>query len=591
MPPTLSNLRDDLERGLAAALQGPLDRPAAEAAARAVLNGAPLPPEVAARCGDAPLAMLVSFDADRIQSWVFASERVQVGKGASFTLDQLNHDVCRMPGEIDGITGVVYSAGGGGMLFARAGDDINGLIDRVRQWLERRSLELTFTVVALPLFARDLAPSAPPRPLPAGGVAALDRFEQVDGVRGALVRLQVLVRQAKDAHPRFRGAHPKLPVRPGAAADRCPSCNRRPRAKSDRTDDGPWTWCSHCRELRDVCLAEEKSGDNEKAPTFADLAEAGASQRRYLGFVAVDGNGMGQVVQGVRNFLQLRAFSEATTAVYEQARRQVDGLLTHGFLRDGCDPGQASLSLLSGGDEITLVLPSAAAPYAANAVLREVETGFDRLTASGGLLHEAFLGEPDLLERLRGAGAAAGWIAARPEYPVRLLRRYAEALQKTAKEVCGPGAARSAAAWRLLSDASPLPEGIAPESRPAELPLASQERLLREAEALRKEKVPTSALWTVLGQIRKEDESLRSVPHGPGRNEVLGLLGANFFRYQMARHARLTAWWQQVRGSSTPQELDDVARWFQAGGTQRLERLLDLHSLALFQGAPDEEAA
>jgi hypothetical protein len=126
--PRLADLRAELERGLTAAILASasinapagLDTREATEAARAVIAGRGLPEPLLPRFADRPVCALVSFDADRIQQWVFASQRVQVAKGASLTLDRLNQSVRERASEIPGIYGVVYSAGGGGMLFAAA---------------------------------------------------------------------------------------------------------------------------------------------------------------------------------------------------------------------------------------------------------------------------------------------------------------------------------------------------------------------------------------------------------------------------------------------------------------------------------------
>jgi len=234
MPPAgLSDHRDELASHLATAFRATAgDRigpePAAEAA-RAVVLGGPLPAAFTTALGDEPACAFVSFDADQIHRWAFASERVQVAKGASQTLEFLNLHVPWMVREVPGLHGVIYSAGGGGLLVASGAADPAALQAAVRGWLERASHELTFTVLVERLAGRDLQPSAPPRPLGPGGLAALDRFELVDGLRGALARLQVRQREEKEARPRSGGPQVRWEIRPGTASERCPSCGRRPR--------------------------------------------------------------------------------------------------------------------------------------------------------------------------------------------------------------------------------------------------------------------------------------------------------------------------------------------------------------------------
>ncbi len=584
---TLEDLRSDLTRGLAAALAasagGRLQAREAETAAREVLAGRGLPPQVESLFpGDTPAAALVCFDADRIQSWVFGSERVPVAKGASLALERLNETASAMVGKVEGLHGVVYSAGGGGILLARGGGDgdLRRIEDEVRTRLESRSHELTFTVASLPLAAADLRPSALRAPLAGDGPGGLHRFEVVDGLQGALVRLLIRVRQAKDARPREGGMTPRLEARPGSAAERCPSCGRRPPAKSPVEDDGPDTWCAWClglyRAHRDLSRGDAGASQRKDTPTFSDLAEASNRSRQYLAFIAIDGNAMGAIVQSLGTFLELAAFSHATTEIFGKARATVKSVLARGFLESNWDADHASLSLLSGGDEITFVLPSAAAPLVVVETLRAIETGFDAACAPGGLLHEAFSPSPDLLGQLRRCGAAAGLVLAHHHYPVRLLRLYANTLQKQAKR----SKARSSVAWRLLTDSSPLVEAAASDQHEADLALDAFEDLLGDVRFAIRTEVPLAALRGIADQVRHEERSLASLSPAE-RDQALPPLAANFFRYQLARNESLSAWWsaRPRTAANGEEDGDGVARWFEAGGARRLERLLDLLAL------------
>jgi hypothetical protein len=590
-PPELAALEKPLVDGLADALRAgapDLDDARSRAAAEQVIRGQALPDDVARLFGDRPVCTLVGFDADAIQSWVFDSERVQVASGASHVLDKLNRQVNQQPGGIvgeHGIRGVLYSAGGGGVLFAEVPGDPEALVRTTRDWLEARSHELTFTVVAANLCVADLAPSNAGGALPAAGPLALDRFRVVGGIRGALVRLQVAMRDAKDARP--RPATARVDRKKGETrAERCPSCGRRPPGKRPVLDASPGYWCEWCRGLRKVYLdrPENRRKEDDKAVTFADLAESVERRRQYLGFIAVDGNSMGAVVQSVGSLRQLRAFSEATTRIYEAARQRAREVLRP-YLKDVNDEEESSLSLLSGGDEITLVLPAAAAPEVALEVLEAIERGFDQATGPDGLLHEAFKDDRTILERLRNAGAAAGVIAAHANYPVRLLRRYANELQKNAKSTC-PRPNRSAVSWLLLTDSSPLTEKLEASPGDEDWSVAAFRRRLREVKLAVDHKVAASALQAILGYCRDEERSIRSLA-GNSREGVVDLLAANFFRYQLARNDALGNWWQALVADDPDlrredDQHDSIGRWFHRGGRRRLEQIVDLLSLQPF---------
>ncbi len=580
--PTLDNLREELETALAQAIQAGapnrLSHTQARQAVHGVLLGQGVQTDVKTIFEGRPVCHLVCFDADQIQRWVFDSERVQVASGASKTLDGLNADIDLAVAEISGIYGKLYSAGGGGILIAGADSDATELAATTQRWLEERSHGLTFTVIAEPLSVSDLEPGSEGPPLPPAGVAALNRFRVTDGLRAVLVRTQIKLRTAKDAVPRFQ-AEPALRSRAGTRAERCPSCGRRPPRRAPVTDNAPEFWCGHCAGLRRQYQARGGTGfERDGQPiTFGDLAEGVDCRRRYLGFLAVDGNSMGRVVQNVRSFLQLRAFSEATTAIYDAARRKAKAVVAGSPFKENLAEG--CLSLLSGGDEITLVLPSTAAPAAAIESLRAIEQGYDAATRPGQLLHTAFESDPELLDQLCAAGAAAGLVVAHSHYPVRLLRQYANQLQKDAKRSCASNNQRSGLAWLLLTDSSPLTEALAEEKESGDQVLQSFERLVREAMAAREVAMPSSALQGILSHYRHEERELKLISGSSGEQTVLNLLTANFFRYQLARNEKLRSWWRQIAPVVEGGDQDAVASWLDQGGGRRLEKLVDLLSL------------
>lgn len=580
-----TRLGEALQGALLESTPGSMSREEALAAGERIARGEGLPEEIGRRLGAAPLCTLVSFDADRIQRWVFASERVQVAAGASKVLDDLNRDVRdgRIVEELRrqhggrGLQGVLYSAGGGGLLVADTHLDEAALANQVKEWLESRSRGLTFTVVAQRLTAQAVQPAGVAMPIAGGGTLA--RFEILQGLAGALVRLQVVSRRAKEEAVSFE-PRPRFHLRPGQPLERCPSCGRRPPSKSPVVEDGPEFWCSQCQVLRRHWKERGSATlEREGRPlTFEDLAAASPLGRSYLSFLSVDGNSMGAVVQGVRTLLELRAFSEATTRIYQAARERAIDLLP-GYLAAGWRPEEAHLSLLSGGDEITLVLPASAAPAVAVEVLRAIEEGFDQATAPGGLLAEAFAGNAAGLDRLRRAGAGAGLIAAQSSFPVRLLRRYAGELQSRAKRLSAAGEPRSAIGWQLLTDASPLPEGVGEARGAPEMAVSAFADRLAEVAAAAEARLPRTALQRLLDEGRREEESIRSLGRGPDRDRVVSALLANFFRYQLARNPRLAVWWAAVRPAAQSDAEDAVSTWLQDGGVSRLERLTELLSV------------
>lgn len=596
--PTLTQVTQDLaialEGAILESLPGAMTSEEARAVGERVARGEGLPEEIGRRLGGSPVCTLVSFDADRIQQWVFASERVQVAAGASKVLDDLNRAV--REGEIvrdlqrrhggRGLHGVLYSAGGGGLLVADTHRSEIELEEEVQRWLEERSHGLTFTVVARRLTPRELEGTSTASPLTEDN-HPFHRFVVLDGFAGALARIQVDVRREKEEPTALPSPTAFVP-KPGQALDRCPSCGRRPPSKIPVVGDDPSSWCTQCQALRRYWRQHGQiTFEREGRPiTFEDLAASSSRGRRYLSFLAIDGNSMGAVVQGVRTLVELRAFSEATTQIYQAARDRATEALG-GYINRDWSAEEAHLSLLSGGDEITLVLPASAAPEVTVEILQTIEAGFDQATSSGGLLAEAFATHPEGLKRLRSAGAGAGLIATQSSFPVRLLRRYAGDLQKRAKRSCGLHGLRSALGWLLLTDASPLPEGVAGQPN-SEMSIPDLGTLLSEVRAADGAGLPRSALQRVIDHGRREEKNISTLAPGAARNEVLGALLANFFRYQLARHRPLRQWWEAIEPATTTDRGDAVAHWLGGCGVARLERLLELWSLDPIPGQPAE---
>ena len=612
---SLSGIRMSLAAGLAEAFEASagtrLSWDEALHAAHSAVDGHGLSPEVTAIFGKKPVAALVGFDADRIQGWVFASERIQVAAGASLLLEDLNKEACSHLASESEISrhlcGLIYSAGGAGILLANArvvrdrGAE-KDFCTAIATVLEKKCPGLTFTVAAVPLYAWDLEKSGDGGTLKAGP-AGLDRFEVVTGLKGALTRLQVRIRERKDGQPKLRPSGLRREEKK-LLATRCPSCGTRTpdNPASEGQEPTPENWCEWCKKVsRALRKSDRRFKDKDGNPiTFAGLAERIQQPRQYLGFLALDGNGLGRTSREIGSLVELCAFSQAVTAIYRRARRlgeqelkrfcdgenpeasevetsSGDGATAEGDAQEQSKSSKAHLSLLTGGDEITLVLPAGAAPAVAHVVATAVEEGFELLTGSGGYLSRAFESNSKVLEDLRRSGSGVGLVLADSHFPVRFLRRYAGLLQKRAKEFCKAQGARSALSWELLTDGSPLTEEPGERKRTDDLTLEGLKQQLEDVVVARREGLGQSALHTVLRYRGTEELGLRSVAAAELREEVLAQLTANFFRYQLARNSQLAGWWQ---GTSKPDPSSrELVAWFRNGGGLKLDRLLDLMSL------------
>lgn len=571
-PRRLNALREALERDLG-------KRASPEPARRACIalfDGAPaLPKDDLKALGETPVAHLVALDADHIRRFVFESERPQVTGGASRVLEDVNGRVLEGREAPQGFLGCVYSAGGVGLLLASGEASAAGLEQACREWLEGRAQGLgpggqglSFTVAATPVHASDLTGGSEPR-------LDVEHLRLRRGLPGVLARLQALLRTAKDAKaPRLESSG--LPTHaPGRAATRCPSCGRRaPNPEGDlvRADEPPW--CRHCMGLRGRYVRAERAG---AAIRYDELAARSRSRRRYLAFLSLDGNGLGRYLQELTSLSQLAAFSEAVTGVFEAARtraRETVGLVPSSY-GASLEAESDSVSLLSGGDEVVLILPSAAGWQALQAALATVEAEFSALGHDDDM-RAAFRNADGRLAELAKAGSSAGLVISPATFPVRLLRRYADTLVKRAKGRLAADA-RSSACALLLTDASPLPSlnataGAADESIQVLASLAELDAFVREARAAQDCRVPTSAFQGIRRAELEED-----CADPLGRERSLG----NFLRYQLVRHEdTLGAWWNEVqrdRGAC-------IEAWFRR--PHRVRHLLDALTLEPVWSAP-----
>ena len=565
--------------------------------------------DLVARLGDRSLLRLVAFDADRIQEWVFASERIQVARGASATLENVDRQALETLLANDdlravGLRGVVYAAGGGGLVIATPTAPIADQERILREALETTvnpkasGPRLTFTCAAVDVTGVMLETSKP-RPLEDTGAGRLDRYRIVDGFSGVFARLRIALREKKDSGlGAFEAASEFVPL-DGRALDRCPSCYRVP-AGTTRIRADEASWCDRCVELRKRDRSSSTSAGNKdknpenSATTFVDVAESDRG-RGYLAYLAADGDDFGHRFESLRSLDQVMAFSVVVTDVFAAARADVAK-----FVERHTKKQSASASLLSGGDEIVFVLPADVAPAAAIVLTHAVER---RLRALPGPDDKSFPGP--VAKALRSATISTGLVIAPPTYPVALMRRDAAQLQRQAKRSpADRGPKPSTIAWTFLTDGAPRPTAsgdhhvrlgetsvAAFEHKLAEVTLAMT--LPRTKEEARRNligpDVPKSVLRPIVALAEREERAGLDA-HGtatstlpPTARRTVDRVVAGFFRYQLARSPELRRWWDQpaVRGRRPAHAVEE---WLGTGGRQRLASLLDWLSLAPIAG-------
>lgn len=498
------------------------------------------------RLGAEPWFRLVSFDADRIGEYVFASSRPPMVLGASRLLEQINDDLSRKP---RAEAWPIYSAGGSGLLLQAHSADLEALRAEIdRTFAGSTAGALSVTTVGVPVTTQDLLPAA-----------------STGGFPRTMQRLAEQLRILKDQ------ALPSDDYLPLPDDPLCDSCYQRAAVAEWSSPDRVMHLCEACEERRHVGQQHIRGTDFQSIASAATVGD-----RQWLALLALDGNGMGDILTRLDSLTQVRAFSEATTAVMNRVRdRAVDAL-----------GGEACISLLSGGDEIVLVVPAGGALQLAAKVIDEVEQGFRALQDDADL-RAIFVAPQGLLHRLAATTVGVGLVLAPPKVPVRHLYRHAMALQRGAKEQCyyaQPSERCSGIDFACLVDGGALPQGPVDRRRdllavPGQQPVQRSTRpfsLVRYRELL-------EAARRLSGVPRSQVQMLRD------RCEAGIQVAVNHLCYQVARSQQGRGTWAEWLQDSeiNPRSRPEIVEWlFPRIDGRRGALFLDLAELSRWVGGP-----
>jgi hypothetical protein len=286
--------------------------------------------------GDGPAALptertlaLVLIDADRIQDTVLASPRPVTIYGASWSLAEWDRRL-REEGVAGFPDATVLFAGGGNATLLCPRDQAAGLA---------RGLEVRFTdqmlarctTAVLEVSPRELA-AGPVAPGVPAEVARRLRIGSGGGFGGCMARLAHRLRIEKDA----ARAHPTLEAT--YAGPRCAETGDRPGGTVDHLSEFARTHRRRGAEQRQAL---------EQARTFDDI-----TKDSWIAYVCIDGAGIGAVIAGLETLEQYVTVSAALADAF---------VLDDGTLEElGCQPGRFQI-ILSGGDDVLLVVPAKAA--------------------------------------------------------------------------------------------------------------------------------------------------------------------------------------------------------------------------------------
>jgi len=405
---------------------------------------------------------LVCFDTDQIKQYLFTTNRLKEIRGGSALIAQLDvkrkNDLEQRYGE----NNVVYSAGGGAAVLVPTKREAQALIAEIERQFRARTVTASITGVYLQV---DPTPG---------------RF------RVEMARASRELRRAKA----LKAELACLPVEPYIRF--CDSCGNHPATRRAQDGSGDWL-CLTCSMKREegrearagffadfVDWSQSVSWQKASMPDDLDAIGSAASPPGYVGFIALDGNHVGDLLTKMPTIEEYRKFSEG---LWKLVREQTfKSLEKHCAPRDGIAPFEI---VLIGGDDV-LVITSA---DVAMEVGLDIVQGFEE--ASQQLLQQV---------GLFGKGAkltmAGGVVLAHAHFPIPAMHALAEALQKSAKRLCAEqkyqtGAIDFQVVTSCDTDLDAIRQGV-PHRRPYALP--DLRKLLGHIRQLKAADIPTSQL-------------------------------------------------------------------------------------------------
>lgn len=408
---------------------------------------------------DRPGLALVLGDVDKVKSYVFESSRLPEIRGASRLLDDLNRQTTgSIIARYAAPESLVYSGGGTFLAVAPVSACQEIIAEIERAYLRQTGIASITCVASSPLGYVDLSRGLWPY--------ANDTVEQLRGKGKGVARwlwdshfegakkaardkknfgelvtsLAAELRAKKDA----KTAAPICEVMP--VFRRCDSCGMRAAAEEmDYGEGGVRRLCHSClikakepskhrfSDLLSEALTNLPCHMDETRPSkhrFSDFLSEGqrlpdfprdlsqlAGTGGYVGFLYIDGNNMGALLEGAASAARYRHISQALQDGIEKALvGTFRGYFGAKISRFDCLP----LDIIEiGGDDIIIILKSCyALPFSLNLL--------DSLAANVEALGE---------ETQQSLSFSAGLFVGKKDYPVRFMERLADGLLKQAKVI------------------------------------------------------------------------------------------------------------------------------------------------------------
>jgi len=406
---------------------------------------------------------LVCFDTDRIKQYLFSTNRLKEIRGGSALIAQLDSERMRELEQRYETDKVVYSAGGGAAVLVPTEQEAQALIAEIERNFRAQTITASITGICL----------------------QVDTTSQKFGAE--MSRAGRELRRAKTAKAELVS----LPAEPYMRL--CSSCGQYPVAHQAQDGSGDWL-CRACHKKRGKGR-EERMGffadfiewtqsdgwTKEMLPEDLDAIGSVATPPGYVGFIALDGNHIGDLLDKPATPKVYKAFSEGLWNLTKD--QTFAALKKYGWPRDGITPFEI---VLIGGDDVLLITVADIALDVALAIAEGFEyNSVAQVLAPAGLSDER--------EKLTMAG---GVVLAHANFPIPAMYALAEALQKSAKKLSAVQKYQTGAIdFQVVSgsdmDLDAMRQGV-PHRRP--YALADMRKLLDHIYQIKIADIPTSQL-------------------------------------------------------------------------------------------------
>lgn len=368
---------------------------------------------------------LLAADTDRTQDYIFESPKLPEVRGASWQLDNLNLDRTPALFREHGLSGQFVDDNPPGEIVYTGGGGLLALVPEKKAQMLALALEAEYPrATGAATITADWRPVTPEMVI---------KGYPSDGFGGLVQWTSGWLRRRKES---------KLPgpfYEVLSHTTRCQSCHLRPAHKVLFAEEpgGGWAICPVCegkRLDRSLWFDKFQALYGVKAEYPQDLSEIGQASRRrkgYVGFIHLDGDGLGELLFKVKTPLEYRGFSKdiasaAGGAVMEALHRHLPPAEVTGsearrevgqVHRVGKPVTIYPFEIITvGGDDVWLIVPGDVALPVATAISR----GFKAVE-----LHRPDNGKLCTL--------SGGVVIADDHNPVRVLRDLAKELAREAK--------------------------------------------------------------------------------------------------------------------------------------------------------------